>query len=60
MSADDSVEAFHASAANASGAEDALVDLFRRKFEMPVETFMEHMREQRGSVESASKSASSF
>jgi len=59
-SPDDSMDAFHASAAKTSGTEDALVELFRRKFGMPVETFMEHMREQRGSVESASKSASSF
>jgi DNA-binding response OmpR family regulator len=36
----------------ASGPEDALVDLFRHKFQAPVETFMKQMREQRQSVES--------
>src|SRR5580658_891894 len=42
-----SVGAFQASARTASGCEDALVDLFRQKFEMPVETFLQQMREQR-------------
>ncbi len=37
-----------------SGAEDALVDLFRHKFQVPVETFLEQMREQRQAVESHS------
>jgi hypothetical protein len=36
----------------ASGPEDALVDLFRHKFQAPVESFMKQMREQRQSVES--------
>ena len=35
-------------------SEDALVDLFRQKFQMPVDTFLEQMREQRQSVESHS------
>ena len=35
-----------------SGTEDALVDLFRHKFQVPVETFLEQMREQRHAVES--------
>jgi DNA-binding response OmpR family regulator len=40
------------SAANeVSGAEDALVDLFRHKFQVPVETFLEQMREQRPVLE---------
>ncbi len=33
------------------GTEDALVDLFRHKFEVPVETFLQRMREQRQSGE---------
>ncbi len=41
-----------------SGARDALVDLFRHKFQMPVEAFMEQMREQR-QIESQSANASS-
>jgi DNA-binding response OmpR family regulator len=50
--------ATQASATEASGSnavcesEDALIDLFRRKFEVPVETFLQQMREQRQSVES--------
>jgi DNA-binding response OmpR family regulator len=31
--------------------EDALIELFRHKFEVPVETFLQQMREQRQSVE---------
>src|SRR5208337_2446991 len=34
-SPDDSVDAFQASATKVPGTEDALVDLFRRKFEVP-------------------------
>jgi hypothetical protein len=34
------------------GSEDTLVDLFRQKFQMPVETFLQQMREQRQSAES--------
>ena len=52
-SPDDSVDAFQASATKGTG--DALVDLFRRKFEVPVETFLQQMREQRGAVESRSR-----
>jgi len=40
-----------------SGTEDALVDLFRHKFQVPVETFLEQMREQRQTTESQSHSA---
>lgn len=49
-----------ASASEASGSmegpttDDPLVDLFRQKFEMPVDTFLERMREQRQTVESHS------
>jgi DNA-binding response OmpR family regulator len=35
-----------------SGNEDALVDLFRHQFQVPVESFLQQMREQRQSVES--------
>jgi c-di-GMP-binding flagellar brake protein YcgR len=54
------VPATQASAPKSSGtievpvAEDALVDLFRQKFQMPVDTFLEQMREQRQAVESHS------
>jgi DNA-binding response OmpR family regulator len=50
--------ATQASATQASGtnaiceSEDALIDLFRHKFQVPVETFLQQMREQRQSVES--------
>jgi hypothetical protein len=37
-----------------SGNEDALVDLFRHKFQVPVESFLQQMREQRQSVETHS------
>jgi len=45
-----------ASATKVPGTEDALVDLFRRQFQVPVETFLQQMREQRQSVESHSRS----
>ncbi len=38
-----------------SGSEDALVDLFRHQFQVPVETFLQQMREQRQSIESHSR-----
>ena len=38
-----------------SGTEDPLVELFRQQFLVPVETFMEQLREQRQAVESNSK-----
>ena len=40
-----------------SGSEDALVDLFRHKFQVPVENFLEQMREQRQSVERSALSS---
>lgn len=44
-----------ATAANESSArEDALVDLFRHKFQVPVDTFLQQMREQRHPAESHS------
>ena len=51
---DDSVAAFLASATKVTGNDDALVDLFRQKFEVPVETFLQQLREQRQSVEQIS------
>jgi ActR/RegA family two-component response regulator len=47
------------SASESTGNEDALVDLFRHKFQVPVEAFMEQMREQRQSGESRALSAKS-
>jgi c-di-GMP-binding flagellar brake protein YcgR len=44
-SPDDSLTAFQDSA-----TDDALLDLFRHKFQMPVETFLQQMREQRQSA----------
>ncbi|MFY9904119.1 MAG: PilZ domain-containing protein [Terriglobales bacterium] len=41
-----------AAAPGASHSEDALVDLFRHKFQVPVDSFLEQMREQRQSVDS--------
>jgi len=55
----DGVEMFQSSATEVPGNEDALVDLFRHKFQVPVETFLQEMREQRQSVESRSAKASS-
>ena len=43
---------FQSSATEVSGTEDTLVDLFRHKFQVPVETFLEQMREQRQSIDS--------
>jgi DNA-binding response OmpR family regulator len=51
---DDGLATFQASATEVSGSEDALVDLFRNKYQVPVETFLAQMREQRQSVESHS------
>jgi DNA-binding response OmpR family regulator len=44
-SPEDSLTAFQGEA-----ADDALLDLFRHKFQMPMETFLQQMREQRQSV----------
>ena len=56
---DDGVEMFQSSVTEVPGNEDALVDLFRHKFQVPVETFLQEMREQRQAVESHSAKASS-
>jgi DNA-binding response OmpR family regulator len=50
MSSSDDGAQLQASAGKASESEDALVDLFRRKFEVPVETFLAQMREQREQI----------
>ncbi|MFI5103037.1 MAG: PilZ domain-containing protein [Terriglobales bacterium] len=52
---DEGLAAFQASATEVSGTEDTLVDLFRQKFQAPVETFLEQMREQRQAAESRSR-----
>jgi DNA-binding response OmpR family regulator len=43
-----------ASPASAAETDDTLVDLFRRQFQVPVESFLQQMREQRQAVESHS------
>ncbi len=43
---------FQALASEASGGEDTLVELFRRRFEAPVESFLAQMREQREQISS--------
>ncbi len=53
----DGVAMFKSGTEGSSG-KDALVELFRHKFQMPVEAFMEQMREQR-QIESQSANASS-
>jgi DNA-binding response OmpR family regulator len=54
-SSDDGVAMFQSSVTEVSGTEDALVDLFRQKFQVPVETFLEQMRKQRQAVEAHSR-----
>ncbi len=56
---DNSVALFQASETEDSGTEDTLVDLFRNKFEAPVEAFLEQMRAQRHVNESQAAKASS-
>ena len=51
-SPDENVAMFQSSANEVSGTEDTLVDLFRNQFQVPVETFLEQMREQRQSMDS--------
>jgi hypothetical protein len=51
---DGSLAAFPASATKVSATDDTLVDLFRHKFQVPVESFLQQMREQHQSVESHS------
>jgi hypothetical protein len=57
MSPDDRLAMAVASKSESSRSEDALVDLFRQKFQIPVDAFMEQMRETRPSGESRSLSA---
>jgi DNA-binding response OmpR family regulator len=51
---DGSLAAFPISATKISATDDTLVDLFRDKFQSPVESFLQQMREQHQSVESHS------
>ena len=54
-SQDEDLAEFQTSATEVSGTEDTLVDLFRQKFQAPVETFLEQMRKQRQAAESGSR-----
>ena len=58
-SSDPSVAMFQSHEAEQSPAEDTLVDLFRQKFEMPVDAFLEQMRAQRHAIETQAAKASS-
>jgi len=49
LEASSSIEAYTDSL---TGPEDALLDLFRQKSQIPVDAFLEQMREQRHSLES--------
>ena len=51
-SAEDSLATLQTSATDTTGTSDALVDLFRQKYEVPVESFLETMREQRQALDS--------
>ena len=53
-SADGSLATSPASPSEACATDDTLVDLFRHQFQVPVETFLQQMREQRQAVESHS------
>jgi hypothetical protein len=53
--AEPSASSKQASATGTARSEDALVDLFRHKFQVPVDSFLEQMREQRESVDSLSR-----
>jgi hypothetical protein len=46
---------FQSSATEVPGNDDALVELFRHKFQVPVETFLQQMRAQRQAVEEHSR-----
>ncbi|HSZ63646.1 MAG TPA: PilZ domain-containing protein [Terriglobales bacterium] len=50
-----SVSSNQPSAPGAARSEDALIDLFRHKFQIPVDSFLEQMREQRQSVDVLSR-----
>jgi DNA-binding response OmpR family regulator len=58
-SSDNNIAMFQSYRSESSGAEDALVDLFRQKYETPVEAFLEQMRAQRHAIESQAAKASS-
>lgn len=52
--AEQSISSKQASALGSVRSGDALVDLFRHKFQIPVDSFLEQMREQRQSVDALS------
>jgi hypothetical protein len=56
---DNSVALFQSSETDDSGTDDTLVDLFRNKFEAPVEAFLEQMHAQRHANESQAAKAPS-
>lgn len=58
-SSDAGVAMFQSYENERSAAEDTLVDLFRQKFEMPVDAFLEQMRAQRHAVETQAAKVSS-
>jgi hypothetical protein len=58
-SSDSSVAMFQSFGTESSRADDTLVDLFRQKFETPVEAFLEQMRAQRHAIESQAVKAPS-
>jgi DNA-binding response OmpR family regulator len=58
-SSDNSVAMFQSYGTENSRADDTLVDLFRQKFETPVEAFLEQMRAQRHAIESQAVKSSS-
>lgn len=51
-SAEASLATLQTSATEISGAEDPLIDLFRQNFQLPVESFLQQMREQRQALDS--------
>ena len=58
-SSDKGVAMFQSYETENSSVEDTLVDLFRQKFETPVEAFLEQMRAQRHAIESQAAKAPS-
>jgi len=55
VGAEPSASSYQAAAPGAARSEDALVDLFRQKFQIPVDSFLEQMREQRQSVDALTR-----
>jgi hypothetical protein len=50
--AEDSLATLQTSPTEGSGSVDALVDLFRQQFQVPVESFLQTMKEQRQALDS--------